>query len=121
MARKIKRSTAIRLAKQAAKAREYLQKIFLTLKSLDFVILTEEDYKSEANGELIYELPISIKIDKYSIYEEYVILEIHQGKTKLGGLYDNFEKIAEGTLEELSDAAVLALAELVEEYEYPNV
>ena len=118
MKNKIKKSTTVRLLKLVNQTRERLQKIFTTLQTLDFVILTEDEYHAEENADLIYELPKSFKVDKYSVYAEYVVMEIHKGKIKLGGLYDDYDTFAEGNLTELSVDAILALAELIDDWDY---
>jgi len=39
-------------------------------------------------------------------------------KIKLGGLYDDYDTFAEGNLTELSVDAILALAELIDDWDY---
>ena len=92
-----------------------MQKLFKLVEELDYVIVTAEEY--DDGEEFIYDQPRVNRVDKYSIYEEFVILEIHKGKLTLGGLYDAYGKIVIGEMTELTDAALLAIAEIIGESE----
>ena len=95
----------------AEEIQELCVKLFEELKTKSKILVTEEEY--DEGRDIIYTMPRIYKVEKYSTYVEYIILEIQEGGVlKCGGLGEDFGELVAADISELTTDSACILFNL---------